>query len=255
MLRRIDRYELKYLVHASEYPKLVDDLSYFMSPDPYGDQDGFYRIVSLYYDGPGYPCYRSKVDGILMRRKVRLRIYPGEDIEATTQGCVEIKQRYNRTVQKQRLFLPLVQAEDLLNGDAGISLDDPRDIRTADNVRFLVRSLGLRPACIVSYRRRAFQGSRYESGMRLTFDMDLSGRIDALNVSEAARNYHFIPPDWLVMEVKVNERIPDWMTSLLARHECRLHRVSKYCLSLATGLRRRQFALEREEVFHGFHHT
>lgn len=255
MLRRMNRYELKYLVHASEYPRLVDDLLHFMSPDPYADKNGFYRIVSLYYDGPGYPCYRSKVDGIFMRRKVRLRIYPGEDIEATTQGCVEIKQRYNRTVQKQRLFLPLEQAEALLDGDADIPLQDPRDIHTVENIRFLIRFLGLRPACIVSYWRRAFQGSRYESGMRLTFDLDLCGRIDALRVSEEARNHPFLPPDWLVMEVKVNERIPDWMTSLLARHECRLYRISKYCLCLAQELRRRQFALEHKEVFHGLHHS
>jgi len=251
MLRRINRYELKYMVHASRYPRLVEDLRNFMAPDAYGDADGFYRIVSLYYDGPKYPCYRSKIEGINVRKKVRLRIYPGDDIESTASGCVEIKQRINRTVQKQRLFLPLDQCIDLLEGDAELELSDARDVRTASNIQFLVRAMGLVPACIVSYRRQAFQGGRYESGMRLTFDMDLSGRIDALRVNEAARNTHFIPLDWLVMEVKVNERIPGWVTSLLAKHECQLHRVSKYCLALAEGLRRREFMIQHKEIFHG----
>jgi len=249
VLKRINRYELKYMVHASHYPRLVDDLLNFMSPDPYGDHDGFYRIVSLYYDGPKYPCYRSKIEGINVRKKVRLRIYPGDDIEATTQGCVEIKQRINRTVQKQRLFLPLDQCVDLLEGDATPELTDPRDVKAASNMQFLVRAMGLVPACIVSYRRQAFQGGRYESGMRLTFDMDLTGRVDALRVNEAARNFHFIPLDWLIMEVKVNERIPGWVTSLLAKHECQLRRVSKYCLALADGLHRREFQMKHKESF------
>jgi hypothetical protein len=32
-----------------------------------------------------------------------------------------------------------------------------------------------------------------------------------------------------VLEVKVNERIPHFMVTLLARHECVLTRMSKYC--------------------------
>ena len=32
-----------------------------------------------------------------------------------------------------------------------------------------------------------------------------------------------------VMEVKANERVPHWLVSLLARHQCTLTRVSKYC--------------------------
>jgi hypothetical protein len=34
--------------------------------------------------------------------------------------------------------------------------------------------------------------------------------------------------------VKANERVPHWLTSLLARHQCNLTRVSKYCQGIAT---------------------
>jgi hypothetical protein len=44
------------------------------------------------------------------------------------------------------------------------------------------------------------------------------------------------------MEIKVDDRVPDWATSLVARHECQLQRVSKYCLSVAAGLRRKDVA-------------
>lgn len=244
MNRRMNRYELKYMVHASRYHAFVRDLLNFMSPDPHGDGDGFYRITSLYYDGPTLQCYRAKVDGLDIRQKVRLRVYPGSDHTTVTSGCVEIKNRFNRTVKKERLFLPLDRAHQLLRGDSLEGLTNPQDLATAAHVQYLIRSMALRPMCIVSYRRQAFVGSRYESKMRLTFDMDLTGRVHALDVTEQVHNHRFIPLDWLVMEVKVDERIPSWTTALLAKHECVAMRVSKYCLALADGMRR----LERSQL-------
>jgi len=238
------------MIHASRYREFVSDLLYFMSPDPQGDGDGFYRITSLYYDGPTFPCYHAKMDGIDIRRKVRLRVYPGDDPTSVTRGTVEIKNRYNRTVKKERLFLPLDKAEELLRGSSVEGLTDPQDLVTAGNVQSMVRRMGLKPACIVSYRRQAFVGSRYESKMRLTFDMDLTGRVHALDVREPAQGHHFIPMDWLVMEVKVDERIPSWTTALLAKHECVATRVSKYCTALADGMRRREEAqLHKENIY------
>ena len=35
------------------------------------------------------------------------------------------------------------------------------------------------------------------------------------------------------MEVKVDDRVPEWATSLLARHDCQLTRISKYCAGIA----------------------
>jgi hypothetical protein len=40
------------------------------------------------------------------------------------------------------------------------------------------------------------------------------------------------PPDWCVLEIKVNERIPYWLTELVAAHNLNMVRVSKYCRSV-----------------------
>ncbi len=251
MKRRMNRYELKYMIHASRYHAFVDDLLNFMSPDPQGDGDGFYRITSLYYDGPTLQCYRAKIDGLDIRQKVRLRVYPGDDHSTVKAGCVEIKNRFNRTVKKERLFLPMEKAELLLTGNSVEGLTNSHDLSTAAHVQYLVRSMSLKPVCIVSYRRQAFVGNRYESKMRVTFDMDLTGRVSALDVTENAHNHRFIPLDWLVMEVKVDERIPSWTTALLAKHECVATRVSKYCLALADGMRRLERAQLLKENIYG----
>jgi hypothetical protein len=251
VIRRFNRYELKYVVHASEYRRLVDDLAHFMSPDPYGDADGFYRVTSLYYDSPQLHSYRSKIEGLKFRRKLRIRIYPGDDIASVTNGFVEIKQRINRTVQKRRLKLPLEQAEALCAGSFDVDGLEEMDARAASEVLYMVRVMNLKPKCVVSYRRRAFMGGRYEQGMRLTFDMQLQGRMHGLVVNEPAQNYFFMPPEWYVMEVKVNERIPTWMTSIIAKNECTIRRVSKYCAVMKKGMDRRKFLLTHKEIAYG----
>jgi hypothetical protein len=251
MIRRFNRYELKYIVDARSYRRICDDLTNFMRPDTYGDVDGFYRVTSLYYDSPQLSAYWSKIDGLRFRRKLRLRIYPGTGIRNVDTGFVEIKQRINRTVQKKRVALPLAQAMRLC-GDAEVPHDlDAVDTAVAEEMAYMVRVLQLKPKAIVSYRRRAFIGGAYERGMRLTFDMQLQGRTTALEVNRVAKNYFFLPPDYLIMEVKVNERIPAWMVSLLAQHRCQLQRVSKYCAVMASGMSRLKngFLYHKENLY------
>jgi SPX domain protein involved in polyphosphate accumulation len=233
VIRRFNRYELKYVLPAWKCDAIIADLDGFATPDKHDGARG-YRIVSLYYDSPGLDCFWAKIDGIRYRRKLRLRIYPAANIEGVERGMVEIKQRVNRTVQKRRLELPLAQAEQLCSGALEPKDLDQLDHDVASEVRYLAQGMHLQPTCITAYHRRAFLGNRYDSGLRITFDSDLRGRVHDLRVNANAQNTLFAPPDVCVMEVKADEAVPDWVTSLLARHDCSLQRVSKYCAALAT---------------------
>jgi SPX domain protein involved in polyphosphate accumulation len=251
VIRQFNRYELKYVLHVSQVPGLIRDLLHFMGPDEHTDEDGSYRVTSLYYDSPDLHFYRSKRDGLRYRRKLRIRVYPsrGRVAEDDT-AFVEIKQRMNQTVQKRRIVLPLraALAHCSLSAD-GRTVIDPRDAAASSEILYMVRALRLRPTCIVSYRRRAFVGSRYERGMRLTFDSLLSGRTNALDLTGDTPTRLILGAPWVVMEIKVDNRVPDWTTSLVAKHECQLQRVSKYCLAVAQGLRLRSSAQRRKEAW------
>jgi hypothetical protein len=107
--------------------------------------------------------------------------------------------------------------------------------------------LQLQPACVVSYDRMAFEGAAYDPGLRVTFDTNLKGRVHDLTLTSQgyADNQFFIPPEWCVMEVKVNYRVPYWLTELIGRYRCTLRRISKYCTALEQFkaiLQRRQIA-------------
>jgi len=232
VIRRFNRFELKYILPVKQCAQIIDELRRQIAPDRHGGTDG-YAIVSLYYDSPAHDFFWAKIEGLKFRRKVRLRIYPGDDIRKVTTGSIEIKQRINKTVQKRRLELPLDQAEALCAGELPLTGLDALDMQVASEITYLSRSMDLLPTAITAYKRRAFEVHEENAGLRVTFDTQVASRVHALTVNAEAVNRLILPEDWCIMEVKADDRVPEWMTSLLARHGCQLHRVSKYCAGLA----------------------
>lgn len=234
MIRRFNRYELKYVIPLAKAAGVMDDLEKRIPHDQHGGRRG-YGLVSLYHDSPNLDFFWAKVEGLKFRRKVRLRIYPGDDITKVTKGLVEIKQRTNVTVQKRRLVLPLADAEKLCVGR--LDLDslklDPMDLSVAQEVTYMAQAMHLQPSAITAYWRKAFEGDNEHAGLRVTFDTMVSARMHDLVVNSPTPNRLILPADWTIMEVKANETIPDWIISLLARHDCQLQKVSKYCAGVA----------------------
>ncbi len=227
MITRFNRYELKYLVHTSEREPLLRKLAENMTVDREGGPTGSYRVTSLYYDSPELHCYRAKLDGIKYRRKLRVRVY-GDESSLERPAMIEVKQKHRRTVSKRRVCVPLAEALAICARRRLPSLSSPKDLEVVREVAHLVDALTLEPRCVISYRRQAFQGSRFEPGLRVTFDTEVAASRPTEELGRGTRHL-FVPRDWMIMEVKVNDRVPRWMSALLERHHCELRRVSKYC--------------------------
>jgi SPX domain protein involved in polyphosphate accumulation len=236
-IRKFDRFELKYLVPIRAAEEFKRSLRAYLVPDDHGDSLGSYYLSSLYYDGPDFCFYWEKVDGIKFRRKLRIRYYESpEPLTADTPVFVEIKQRLNRVTQKRRVLLPYREALRLCNErqmpDKNSFGHASQDAAVLDEIASMLWQYNLHPASIVSYARQALVGTDYDIGLRVTFDTDLSYRADPLALQEKPSSLLLLPPDWTVVEIKVNERIPYWLTELVAAHNLNLVRVSKYCRSI-----------------------
>jgi len=236
-IRKFNRFELKYLVPIKAAEEFKQSLCAYLVPDDRGDSVGCYYLSSLYYDGPDFCCYWEKVDGYKFRRKLRIRYYESaEPLSADTLVFVEIKQRLNRVTQKRRALLPYREALRLCNQrqlpEAGSFAQTSQDADVIDEIIGMLWQYNLRPASIVSYARQALVGTEYDVGLRVTFDTDLSYRATQLELQEKRGGLLLFPPDWTVVEIKVNERIPYWLTELVAKHNLNLVRVSKYCRSI-----------------------
>lgn len=244
MIHRFNRFELKYVLHAFQVEPLLRDILPYVRRDPHAGTTGFYKVVSLYYDSPDVVFYREKIDGLSYRRKLRMRVYPDGTERSFERAMVEIKQRVDRTVQKRRIRLVLALASDLCAGRVEAEELEPQDRPVAEEVRSMVSLYRLRPVCVVSYIRRAFVGSRYDRGLRITVDTDVSARVHGLDVTSQTVNHRILSPSCCILEVKVDEKMPRWLAGILAAHNVSIERVSKYCAGLERCTRLRSRELE-----------
>ena len=71
------RHEYKHSLNYGDYIILRDRLRRIMSRDANADENGEYRVRSLYFDTPGDKALREKIDGVDRREKFRIRRYIG----------------------------------------------------------------------------------------------------------------------------------------------------------------------------------
>ncbi len=231
-IRCFNRFELKYLLTLQQAEKFKAGLRPYMLPDEHGNNNGRYSLTSLYYDSPDFRCYREKVDGLRFRRKLRIRSYDSDEmLMEETPVFLEIKQRVDRVTQKRRTVMTYGDALRLCN-DREIPDHDPQDEDFINEVYVYLWQYNLHPASIVRYDRQAFVGTDYDIGLRVTFDTSLSFQTYPLYLHEQPASLPMISANVVVLEIKVNERIPHWIVEMIKAHNLQVVRVSKYCRSI-----------------------
>jgi SPX domain protein involved in polyphosphate accumulation len=231
-LRSFNRFELKYLLTHELAEKIQSDIQAYLELDSYG-VDGAYAISSLYYDSPDYHFYWEKMEGIKFRRKLRIRTYETEELLTDeSMVFVEVKQRLNRVTQKRRAVLSYADALMLCNERKLPKKIDPRDRLVVEEVEAMLHQYDLKPSSITSYFRKAYVGKEYDQGLRVTFDTNLKYRVDDLDLASKQIGKTMLDPNRVVMEIKVNDNMPYWLSELIGKHNVPLIRVSKYSQSL-----------------------
>jgi hypothetical protein len=251
-IRTFNRFELKYLISLQQAERFKTGLKRYVVPDENGQHNGRYTLSSLYYDSPDLLCYRENADGLKFRRKLRIRRYEtGQVFTDESPVFLEIKQRYNRITQKRRTVLPYHEALRLCN-DRQMPDHEPGDKALIEEIYVFLWQYNLRPVSIVRYDRQAFSGTEFDRGLRVTFDTSLSFQASQLHLHEQPSGLPMLPASSVVMEIKVNERIPFWLTNMIAAANLQLIGVSKYCRSIEaakrmTASRRRSLRAESSQ--------
>ncbi|MBM4459319.1 MAG: polyphosphate polymerase domain-containing protein [Chloroflexi bacterium] len=245
IIRSFNRFELKYLLSLEAARAFRKEITTYLQPDSHANGDGFYTVSSLYYDSADYRCYWEKLEGLKFRRKLRIRHYETQAVLTPDSPVfVEVKQRLNRVTQKRRVVMAYREALALCDeralpneAAAGSLAEQPLNRAVVEEIHAMLWQQDLRPASVISYFRQAFVGTDHDLGLRVTFDTHLRYRVHDLTLHAKGIDRFMLPPDRVIMEVKVNERVPYWLTELVAAHNFRLIRVSKYCQSLEAAQR------------------
>jgi SPX domain protein involved in polyphosphate accumulation len=231
-IRKFNRFELKYLLTIKEANELKEQIKPYLFPDPYSWKAGEYVITSLYYDTSDFKCYWEKIDGIKFRKKLRIRFYETENpLTEDSLVFVEVKQRYDKTIQKRRVEMKYKDALTLCN-ERIIPEHEERDTPVIEEILSMVEERNLQPTLITSYFRHAYVGTDYDLGLRITFDSSLKYRREDLDLTSKNPGRYIISPYQVILEIKTNERVPYWLTELIAQNNYRLMRMSKYCIAL-----------------------
>lgn len=237
VIRRFNRFELKYILSIQQAYQIMQELQAYLIPDDYGNLDGAYQLTSLYYDSPDYRCYWEKVDGVKFRRKLRIRQYTSENpVNEETPVLVEIKQRLDRGTQKRRAVLPYLDALRLCN-DRQIPCYTLKDEPIIQEVFAYIWQYNLQPSSVIQYSRQAMIGTEFDMGLRVTFDTKIYYQVMHPGLRSQFTFLPLFPENMVIMEIKVNERIPFWLTELVAKHNLSMVRVSKYCQSIELSKR------------------
>ncbi len=221
------RFEYKYLVTEPVRKLVENSVRQFMVLDSYcaSMAGSEYSVRSLYFDDPKLSCYHEKIDGLLNRRKFRVRSY-GENAETI---FLEEKGRRNAFSYKQRLVIQPALSAPVFRADWKTILDlAPVDSRLWQ--RFIGSGMrsALRPVVRVDYMRRAYiNNSGYR--FRVTFDSELRA-VQSAGLGDSGVRSRPVHAGMTVVEIKFESQIPLWFIRLVQANNLRRLSISKYCV-------------------------
>ncbi len=211
------RYELKYVVTAAQRAYLEKALEEHMRLDKYG----ITSIASLYYDTIDYRLIRNSIEKPAFKEKIRLRSY-GLATESSP-VFLELKRKYDGIVYKRRVQTTIPAVNRFFQGDGDIVADG----QIAREITYFRDYYGiLVPACLIIYDRAAY----FEPGgdLRLTLDGDPRYRIQDADLTTGMHGTSLLPEGCSILEIKVQEAMPLWLTRILDEGKIYRASFSKY---------------------------
>lgn len=228
-MNEVYRQEEKYLMNQIDMQQLSGLLEAVMHQDSHNGAEG-YCIRSLYFDTLNEQDYEDKLDGIELRKKIRLRIYDPSDSFA----MLEMKQKEGNYQKKRSLRLEREDAIALTQGryDCLLKYPDP----FAQECFGLMHSKCYRPKTIVQYRRKAFVAK--ENNIRITFDHQIRATETNFDLFDPALNlYPVLDAFNSILEVKYNGFLLSYIKNLINTANRSALSVSKYCLARSATMK------------------
>lgn len=228
-MNEVLRQEKKYLMNMVDMRRLSGQLRRVMIPDAHNGALG-YRIRSLYFDTLNEGDYEDKLDGLELRRKIRLRLYdPLADF-----AMLEMKQKEGSNQKKRSLRVSREDALALTRGDYRCLLEYPDPF--AAECYGLMQYRCYRPKTIVEYLREAYIAK--ENKIRITFDHQIVATEASFDLFDPKLNlYPVLDPFNGVLEVKYNGFLLSYIKNLVNAANRSELSVSKYCLARSAGLK------------------
>lgn len=220
------RHELKYFLSRSQYEVLHRVLPTILAKDAHTDENAEYHIRSLYFDTLNDDALYDKISGVNYRNKYRIRIYNFSDALIR----MECKSKINSLISKRSVLITRDLADQIIAGDPSGLENTPSGL-LRDTFREMRHHM-LKPAVVVDYVREAYVHPVEE--VRITFDKQLRSGLKNYDMFNPRLPVYppFKNPDQIILEVKYNRFLPEYISQLLtsAAGWATRSAISKYCI-------------------------
>jgi hypothetical protein len=223
------RNEFKYVLPELVANQIDTYIQPFMNPDTYGR---VYDVHSVYLDSQDLKLFEDSDTGKKNRFKLRLRTYG----ESSSQPILfEIKERTDRAIRKFRSKVDRDKVVNLISH--ATDLQENFELQESPELALFMqhaRSIGAHATAMVSYERTAYV-SAFGDGTRITLDRNI--RSAAINeYSDDVWNAPETPLELthgeVVVEIKTNDMIPQWVNEMVQHFEITRRSFSKYVIAV-----------------------
>ena len=252
------RMEDKYILPKSLKSDLEKLLNKHLKAD-YPDPKTKYNFMkSVYFDSSNLDMIRQHQAKADTRFKIRTREYaPNGHLSKSDFMYLEVKGKHNGISDKFRIKLPCEDVEGLKKGlpiipsvkmvkaNPHIGMVDL--VKRITDINAAIQNFNMRPSCEISYMRKAFSDG---AEFRVTFDEGM--RYNVLDVVPTYLSNELVkedtsaalmgmvdgynPEHHIVLEVKHQGVVPDYMTRFLNDHKIVQTNFSKYCYSMTKAI-------------------
>ena len=208
-----ERYEKKYMIRPEQLEQFRRLLDSRLTPDRYFSS----TVCSLYYDTDDYRLIRTSIEKPVYKEKLRLRSYnvPAQDDNV----FLELKSKFKSLGYKRRVMMRADQARDYLAGCGSA----PEDNQVQRELDWFLKCNPVSPKVFIACDRKAYV-LKDDPLFRITFDENLRWRSTELDLCLGSHGSAVLPAGYVLMELKIPQSVPIWLSQLLST--CRIYPVS-----------------------------
>ena len=222
------RHELKYYINTADYLTIKQRLSAVAETDGHVNENGTYKIRSLYFETPTDRVLKEKVDGLNNREKFRIRMYNDD----TSFIRLEKKTKINGFCNKIDAPVTQEQCRRLIDGDTSWMKESEYALLTELYAKMKFEQL--RPKTIVDYMREPFI---YRPGnVRVTLDSQIMTGVHAKDMFDPALpTIRTHGSTVIILEVKYDSFLPDIIQNAVRVQNRKTTAFSKYAVARMFG--------------------
>lgn len=233
------RLEKKYIITQEQKKLFLEKAGNRLKTDLYDAS----TICNIYFDTDQFALINRSIQKPPYKEKLRLRSYG--ILKSDSDIYLEIKKKYKGTVNKRRISLTLTQAQELLKHN---KLPN-KSTQISTELAYFMNFYQPKPKIFIAYERNAWIGNE-DKELRITFDTQLRRRYDRLSFTDGDSGKLLLNKNQALMEIKVANAYPLWLTHILSEMKLYPTSFSKYGTAYMSDIvKEKKLILPKESAY------